>query len=143
MVFYEFENALYGDRWVIYTGDLDFVFLKEAGFTPKEARVAGKAIRFIVEGSRERRNHQAAHYRTRAELEEVSGKDIVQRLIDTNVIELHRKWWRVLRVEQPEFDPWTRKTVYVLDKAVHKRHSQAPYRINPSRLHSLMHPEEF
>lgn len=134
--------APHGERCVVYTGDLNFILLRKVGLTPKEASVAGKAIDLIIEGSHERRNSQSAHYRTRAELEAVSGEGTIQRLIDTSVIELHRKWWPALRIERTEVDS-VGNVLRVLDRAVHKRHPQAMYRINPRQLHSLMHPEEF
>lgn len=127
---YEYERSRggkeRGDVDILDTNELNVDLLIKEGLSEEEAIQASKAIALINSDSPDWKTNDGSHYRTRSELEKVSGETAVQQLISMGILELHRKWWRALRIEG--IDDQGR---IVIDPAVHKRHPQAPYRIDP------------
>ena len=106
-------------------------WLRALDFTRERAEKAMFAINLLNEGTSHRAS-PASHYRTRAELEAVSGEEVVQQMISNGVIEIHRKWYRALR-----------NTPGVWDIRQHGYHPQAEYRINGGTLMEVIHPDYY
>ncbi len=145
---YGFKNSIDGD-FVVDTRDIDYdITWNELNLNADEKEAAYRIIesyhlndhsdRIIVIDAytlmkpinREEQRHAADHYKTRRELEIISRKaSLLERLIESGVLELHSKWWRFLLIK---YEDKEKKIIRISSK--HKRHPQAMYRINPNIL---------
>jgi hypothetical protein len=126
---YEYSISLDSDRkeWV-RTDEWEVGLLKELGFTGEQADQAMFGINLINEGTNPAVS-PSSHYRTRAELEKVSGPVAVQLMIENGIIKLHSKWYNALRNTND------------LGITFHRYHPQAEYKLDPSPLLDLNHPD--
>lgn len=143
---YEFESVEHGN-YIVDTRDINYdITWNELNLNADEKEAADRIIEFyhlndssdeilVIDSytfmkqiEREKQRHSADHYKTRRELEIISRKaNLVEKLIESAVLELHPKWRRFLSII---YEDKEKKTISISNK--HKRHPQAPYRINPN-----------
>lgn len=134
---YEYERSWRGrkrgDVDILDTNELNVDLLIKEGLNEEDAMQAYEAIVLINSDSPDWKSNDGSHYKTRSELEKVSGETAVQQLISMGILELHRKWWKTLRIDRLD----TQGRI-IVDYSVHRRHPQAPYRIDSRTLFSML-----
>jgi len=101
------------------------------------------------EGNRDWNRHSGCSYRTRRELDEAAGNtDVVDRLIEKGILELHKKWKYprtvievspFIIVHNPDV---SRETYKLMDQIWAGKHPEAPYRLNIGALDEIVYGEE-
>ena len=101
------------------------------------------------ERNRDRNRHAGCSYRTRRELDEVAGDpEVVDKLIESGILELHKKWKYpkcvievspFVIVHNPNISD---KTYKLMEQIWAGKHPEAPYRLNLGALDELVYGEE-